>query len=142
VLKPIAVLSYRITKIVKAVAVSAREKRLENQINKIKEKLMTIGEMRPGSLSKQYNVCGVQGCRCKDPVNPKRHGPYFQLSFVHKRKSTTRFIRRHQLVDVRAQVARYKKFKLLTEKWIELALAHAESRLAATRDKTRNEAAK
>lgn len=121
---------------------SAREKKLEKRIEAIKAKLMTIGEMRPGSLSKQYNVCGVKGCRCKDPVNPKKHGPYYQLSCVYRGKSTTRFIRRHQLAEVKAQLARYKKFKALTEKWIELALTQAEERLRATRDLPHNESAK
>jgi hypothetical protein len=101
---------------------SASEKRIETQINKIKMKLMKVGEMRPGSLSKQYNVCGVKGCRCKDPVKPKKHGPYHQLSYVHKKKSTTRFIRRHQLAAVRNQTNQYKKYKILMEKWVELAL--------------------
>ena len=121
---------------------SARKKRLENQITKIKEKMMNVGAMRPGSLTKQYNVCGTPGCKCKDPLKPKKHGPYYQLSYVHQRKSTSRFIRRHQLAEVKAQVAQYKKFRVLMDRWIEIALAQAEERLAATRDQVRNDSAK
>jgi len=46
----------------------------------IKAELAALGEMRPGSLSRQYNVCGKPNCRCKDPQNPQRHGPCYQLS--------------------------------------------------------------
>jgi uncharacterized protein DUF6788 len=53
---------------------------LEQRIEEIKNELVAIGEMRPGSLSEQYNVCGNPTCRCKDPKNPQRHGPYYQLS--------------------------------------------------------------
>jgi len=40
--------------------------------------------MRPGSLSKQYSVCGKAGCRCVDREKPRKHGPYYQLSYVHR----------------------------------------------------------
>ena len=31
---------------------------LETQIEKVKQELLTLGDLRPGSISKQYNVCG------------------------------------------------------------------------------------
>ena len=92
-------------------------KTIERRIQRIKDDLATIGEMRPGSLSKQYNVCGTPGCRCKDPVNPQRHGPYYQLSYVHRNKSTSQAIR-PAFVDVtRAQITEYRRFKKLVEEW-------------------------
>ncbi len=102
---------------------------LENKIQEIKTRLMALGEMRPGSLSKQYNVCGKPGCRCKDPKNPKRHGPYYQLSYVHRGKSTSQF------VTVRAQTATFKKFRKLIEQWVDLALTVAKLKLDAARQK-------
>ena len=36
-----------------------RESTLERQIEKTKQALVALGDMRPGSLSTQYNVCGV-----------------------------------------------------------------------------------
>ena len=106
---------------------------LEQRIQQIKAELAALGEMRPGSLSKQYNVCGKPNCRCKDPQNPQRHGPYYQLSWVHRGKSTTQFIRRPFLPQVRAQIARYNKFRKLTDEWVNLALRLAQSRLQAAR---------
>ena len=38
---------------------------LERQIEKIKRELLDIGDLRPGSLSRQYNVCGNPTCKCK-----------------------------------------------------------------------------
>jgi len=54
-----------------------RIQQLEQRIDQIKTQLQRLGPMRPGSLSRQYNVCGKAGCRCKDPQNPQRHGPYY-----------------------------------------------------------------
>jgi hypothetical protein len=50
----------------------------------MKSQLRALGPMRPGSLSRQYNVCGKPGCRCKDPKNPRRHGPYDQLNYAFR----------------------------------------------------------
>src|SRR5258708_2839547 len=110
---------------------TASIKPIELRIQQIKTQLATLGDMRPGSLSQQYNVCGKPGCRCKDPVHPQRHGPYYQLSWVHQGKSTTQFIRRPWVPQVKAQLATFKKFRRLTEQWIALALRLAQIKLKA-----------
>jgi len=55
--------------------------RIAHQIEKLKKRLAELGPLHPGSISEQYNVCGTPGCQCKDPKKPRRHGPYYQLSF-------------------------------------------------------------
>ncbi len=106
------------------------------RIEEIKQGLSQIGDMRPGSLSKQYNVCGVASCSCKNPKSPKKHGPYYQLSYVHRGKSTTRFVRRNEVKTVKTQLANYKRFRKLTELWIRLALEHTEIITAQARATT------
>jgi len=78
---------------------------LEAQIARIKTVLQRHGPMRPGSLSRQYNVCGKPGCRCKDREHPLRHGPYYQLNYVYRGKKTSKFIRREILGQVRTELA-------------------------------------
>jgi len=109
---------------------------LEAKIQQIKTQLLALGDMRPGSLSKQYNVCGKPGCRCKDPLNPKRHGPYYQLSYVRRGQSTSQFIRPELRTTVRAQTVTFKKFRKLTEQWVDLALTVAKLKLDDARQKT------
>lgn len=108
---------------------ATRRKTIERRIQRIKDSLATIGEMRPGSLSKQYNVCGTPGCRCKDPENPQKHGPYYQLSYVHRKKSTSQFIRPKFLREARAQITEYRRFRKLVDEWVNLALEHARLKL-------------
>ena len=103
-------------------------KTLEAQITQIKAKLQAHGAMRPGSLSRQYNVCGKPGCRCKDPKRPRRHGPYYQLNYVYRGKKASQFIRREILRQVRTELANYKQFRRLTERWIGLALKVAQTK--------------
>jgi len=90
---------------------------LEKQIANIKNQLLNLGDMHPGSLTKQFNICGNPNCRCKDPDDPQKHGPYYNLSFVLKGKSTSRFIRSEYASEIKKQVANYKKFKSLIEDW-------------------------
>jgi len=107
---------------------------IERRIEQIKTQLAALGDMRPGSLSQQYNVCGKPSCRCKDPENPQRHGPYYQLSWVHRGKSTTQFIRRPFVSQAKVELATYKIFRQLTEEWVELALQAAKMRLQAAKE--------
>jgi len=109
---------------------------LEKKIQQIKTQLLALGDMRPGSLSRQYNVCGKKGCRCKDPVHPQRHGPYYQLSYVHRGRSTSQFIRPELRATVRAELATFKTFRKLTAQWVDLALTVAKLKLEAARQKT------
>jgi hypothetical protein len=91
--------------------------------------LAALGAIRPGSLSRQYNVCGKPGCRCKDPKTPRRHGPYYQLNYVYLGKKSSQFIRQENLKQVRDELAAYKKFRRLAELWIGLALQAAQLKL-------------
>lgn len=96
-------------------------KEIEVKIKKIKQELFEIDAMRSGSLSEQYNVCGIENCKCKDKNNPKKHGPYFQLSFTRQGKSSSKFIREPFVKKIKKETAQYKKFKELTNQWIALA---------------------
>ncbi len=93
---------------------------LEGQIEKLKGELVSIGDLRPGSLSQQYNVCGNPNCRCKEDPS-KRHGPYHQLSFTRNGRSRTKFVKKSQLSEVRRQVKNYARLRALVERWIELS---------------------
>ena len=110
---------------------STQIKRWQDRIHGIKEELLELGEMRPGALSKQYNVCGKPVCRCKDPKKPKKHGPYYQLSYSHQGKSTTQFVKKHMLAETRAPLKNYAKFRKLTEEWVALSVKIAVAKKGA-----------
>jgi len=93
------------------------------RISELVGKIACLGPMLPGSISQQYNVCGKPHCRCKDPDNPVKHGPYYQLSFTVGRRSSSMFVKRPDLPAVQAMVARHKQFK---ELFTELTGAYVE----------------
>ena len=95
------------------------ELQLERKIQALKKKLIGVGEMHPGAVSKQYNICGTAGCKCKDKENPAKHGPYSNLNFTFKGKSRTKFIRKELERDFKRYTVNYKKFREYSEQLIE-----------------------
>jgi hypothetical protein len=89
--------------------------------------------MHPGSLGEQYNVCGTPGCQCKDPKKPRKHGPYYQLSYTWRGKSSTRFVRPERLAEMRRKVENYKHFRELVNAWVDLAVELEKAERAAAK---------
>lgn len=102
---------------------------LERQIEKVKRDIAALGDLQPGSLSQQYNVCGNPTCRCKGSP-PQKHGPYYQLSFTRKGRSGTKFIKPHNVRAVRSQVKNYARLRELVDRLIALSTDVSTLRLA------------
>ncbi len=83
---------------------------IEKQITRIQRTLAVLGPMRPGTLNRQY----------KEPT--KKQGAYWQISYTHKMRSRSEYVRAEHLRAVRTELANFRKFRHLTESWIELAL--------------------
>jgi hypothetical protein len=83
---------------------------LEEEIRHMKEQLLSIGDMRSGSLTQQFH----------DRKNKK--GAYWSLSYTYQMKGRTEYVRPEHLRETRKQIAQYKKFKKLTTRWVDLAL--------------------
>ena len=84
-----------------------KSKRIERKIGKIKQALAELGDMRPGSLSVQTRSWG---------------GHYCQLSYTHLGKGHTEYIPQQRTKEVKRQLANYRKFRDLTQDWVNLAI--------------------
>ena len=93
-------------------------RQVEKRIEKIKRELQGIGEMRPGSLTRQYRIP-------KDKV-----GPYYQISYTYKMKSHTEYVRSAFIKQIKIQIVNYKRFKKLIETWIKLGIEHSKKKMA------------
>ncbi len=85
----------------------ARIKAIEEEIAEVKQRLLAIGEMRPGSLSKQKRSRGAL---------------YYQLSYSHNGKGHTEYVRKKLVPAVRRQVDAYRTYLELNRKWKSLAI--------------------
>jgi hypothetical protein len=105
---------------------------LEGRIQRVKAELFSLGVFCTGSLSRQWNVCGKPGCSCKGE-RPRKHGPYFQLSFTRSGKSSSSFVRRGDVPLVQQHVRNYARFRILMDRWISLSNTLAELQTKASR---------
>ena len=101
---------------------------LEKRIQKIKQQIGELGDLRPGALSQQYNVCGSPGCQCKASP-PIKHGPYYQISFTRHGKSSSQFVREEDLSEVQQQLENYRRLRELVDEWITLSAQLSTLRL-------------
>lgn len=96
---------------------------IENKIDKIKKALVDIGQMRPGSLTKQYQ-------------KPKeKKGGFYQLSYTHHMKSKTEYVRPEFVKELRNQIAEFKRFKKLVQNWTELSIEHSRLKIKLAKQK-------
>lgn len=110
-----------------------RSSALRRRIEQIKGELVALGQLRPGTLTQQYNVCGTPGCRCKaDP--PEKHGPYYQLSYTWQGKSRSESVLPREVERVREQLRNYQRLRSLLEDWIGSGIELARMERRAVRD--------
>jgi hypothetical protein len=117
-------------------AVSAES--LEKRIQSLKHQIGELGDLRPGALSKQYNICGNPTCRCK-AIPPVKHGPYYQISFTRHGKSSSQFVREEDLDEVQQQLENYRQLRGLVDEWITLSAQLSGMRLRDKRKAAKEE---
>ena len=91
---------------------------IETEIAKIKQALLELGRMHPGSLSQQKRSRG----------DSSRGGVYYQLSYSHAGKGHTKYVRSEDVPEVTQEIENYRRFRGLTTKWVELAIELAKLR--------------
>jgi len=96
--------------------------RLERKIATLQQKLLALGPLHPGSVSRQYQVCGNPACRCRRLKQPQKHGPYYKLAYVHRGQPVCRFVRAACVAELKPRLAAYKRFRSLLDQWIELSI--------------------
>ena len=110
---------------------------LDKRIQKIKQQIGELGDLRPGALSQQYNVCGSPNCRCK-ATPPLKHGPYYQISFRRHGKSSSQFVREEDLLEVQQQLENSRQLRDLVDEWITLSGQLSALRIQQKRQPTLN----
>lgn len=117
-------------------------KSINEKIERLKKEILKLGPMRPGSMSEQYNVCGVKKCRCKDPENPQKHGPYFKLSYVIQGKNKSQFIRPAFQESIASELSAFKRFKEISQEWVLLEIERSNLKMQSAIEENQKEKAK
>jgi len=84
------------------------QSQITQRIKEIKQELLSLGDLRPGSLSKQKRSSKKE---------------YLQLSYTHQGKGHTEYVPVHRKEIVEEQIANHRRLRELTKEWVELGLA-------------------
>lgn len=77
--------------------------------------LLQLKPFLPGTLTKQYRICGKPNCRCMDKKAPKKH-PAFQLSYMLENKRSSIYISKSEVGQAAEMTEAYRKLrKIITD---------------------------
>lgn len=85
-------------------------KKVEQEIVAIKKEMFGIGDMRPGSLTRQMRKA------------KEKYGAYWQLSYTYRGKGRTGYVREEFVDQVKAETVNYKYYKKLANQLIKLSI--------------------
>ena len=85
--------------------------KLERKINKLKKELFNLGNMRPGSLTRQVRKWGKE---------------YWQISYTHRGKGRTGYVSDKNHEKVKLEIENYRRFKELSKELIDLSIESAK----------------
>ena len=91
--------------------------RLEEAIHGIQREIGKIGALRPGSLSKQARKTKTT------------YGAYWHLSYTHRGKGHTQYIRDAFVQQVKAEVSNFKRFRKLIDRLITLSIERSQLKM-------------
>ncbi len=100
--------------------------RLEKEIQDLKQEIMDLGDMRPGSLS-------IQTRKTKD-----RYGSYWHLSYTHQGKGRTQYIRERFVGQIKSETNAFKRFRGLVDRWIALSIKKSDLKMKLQKDGASN----
>jgi len=96
---------------------------IKKYIAGVKKELMSIGEMRPGSLTYQYQ-------------RPKeKKGGFYQISYTYRMKSKTEYVKAEFVQDLTGQIATFKRFKKLIQQWVGLSIRHSQMKIKLAKER-------
>ncbi len=80
---------------------------LRKKIERLKEKIVRLGDMRPGSLTRQTRSWGKS---------------YWQISWTHRGKGGTGYVSKEKYREVKKQTDNYRKFREMSLKLVDFYL--------------------
>ena len=85
--------------------------KLKKEIKKLKQEMYELGDMRPGSLTKQIRSWGKE---------------YWQISYTHRGRGRTGYVSDKNYEKIKIEIETHRIFKELSKKLIDLSIEYAK----------------
>ena len=92
--------------------------KLEDKIKKLKQSIVGLGSLRPGSVTQQ--IAGGPGRK------PRK---YWQISYTYKMRSRTDYLRDDLAEAVKKETLEYKKFRKIVDEIIDLSIQLSKEKI-------------
>lgn len=89
-------------------------KKLDQRIERLKAVMLGMGPMRPGSLTRQRRGGS---------------GEYYQLSYTHRGKGRTEYVRPEFAADIKEQISNYRRFREMVDQLIDLEIERSKIKM-------------
>lgn len=106
---------------------------IERQYAAAKNRVLKIGFIAEGSLSRNYVTCGKPTCRCrKDPTH--RHGPYYQLTWKRNAKTVSQAIPESLALQYEEWIGNRQALATITRQMYAISQKAIDKQLALKKD--------
>jgi hypothetical protein len=96
----------------------------------LKQEILELGYVRPGSLVRRFMPCGNPACRCMG-TPPRLHGPYHQWSYKVAGKTRTTRLSEEQARLCAGWTRNHQRLKRLVRRMEQLSLKETDRTLGA-----------
>jgi len=93
---------------------------LSRQRDALRAQLVSVGDMRPGSLVARYRKCGKPSCRCAGQ-GERGHGPSWSLTHAVEGKTRTKIIPAAAVSQTLEQITAYRRFRRLIRELVDVS---------------------
>jgi hypothetical protein len=103
---------------------------LSRQREALLAQLVSVRDMRPGSLVARYRTCGKPSCHCAGK-GERGHGPSWSLTHAVAGKTRTKIIPATAVQRTKEQIAEYRRFRRLARELVEVSEKVCNAQLQA-----------
>jgi hypothetical protein len=93
--------------------------------SQLKQELLDLDFVRPGSVVRRFMPCGKSSCRCMSEP-PQLHGPYYQWSHKVRGKTVTVRLTGEQAQLCRYWVANHRRLRRIIRRMEKLSLKETD----------------
>lgn len=94
---------------------------LERKRKVVLEKIASLGDLRPGSLTTTQGKCGKAECCCKQPDHPG-HGPHWRITYkVEGRTRSEGLYEQEAIAKAEREIAEFRRFQELSREFVDLS---------------------
>ena len=94
---------------------------LERKRAEILEKIASLGDLRPGSLTTTQGKCGKAECCCKQPDHPG-HGPHWRITYKVEGKTRSESLYEEAAITkAEREIDEFRRFQQLSREFVDLS---------------------